>query len=81
MASVVASLPTLTTDADPFIAMVSRDLLFMVARDDPALVCRPLFEALEGISPPVSEVATQVHATINLQAALPPTLSYYALVI
>jgi len=77
MASVVASLPTLTTDADPFIAMVSRDLLFTVARDDPALVCRPLFEALEGISPPVSEVATQVHATINMQAALPPTLSYY----
>ena len=56
--------------------MVCRHLLFTAAQDDLALIRRPLFEALEGILPPVSEVATQVHATINLQAALPPTSSY-----
>ena len=77
MASIVASLPALTADADPFIAISCRDLLFVAARDDPALACRPLFEALEDISSPASEVAARVHAIINLQAALPPTLSYY----
>jgi hypothetical protein len=77
MASIVASLPTLTTDADPFIALASRDLLFMVARDDPALLCRPLFDALEDTSSPASGVAVRVNAIVNLQAALPPALSYY----
>jgi hypothetical protein len=77
MASIVASLPALTADADPFIAISCRDLLFVAARDDPALVCRPLFEALEDISSPASDVTARVHAIINLQAALPPTLSYY----
>ena len=66
MASIVALLPALTADADPFIAISCRDLLFVAARDDPALVCRPLFEALEDISSPASEVAARVHAIINL---------------
>lgn len=77
MASIVASLPTLTTDDDPFIALASRDLLFILARDDPALVCRPLFDTLEHTSFPASEVAVRVHAIVYLQATLPPALSYY----
>lgn len=79
MASLVASLSKIALDDDPFIALLSRDLLSTVARDDPGLISRPLFDSLEDISGSTfgPDGALGLHIITTLHAALPPALSYH----
>lgn len=77
LASIVASLAQSGNDLRGLSPVISRDVLFMVARDDPALVLRPIFEGLEDSKISPSTISLQLTGILRLHSSIPPALSHY----
>ena len=77
LADVFSTLAHLTDIGDVAITHAARDLLFVAVRDDPALISRPMLEALENPLRDPYDAIPSIHALLHIQAILPPTLSHH----
>lgn len=66
-------------DSDAFIAGLARETLLVMLRDDPNMLCRPVFEAMSDISH-VGEIMSTLTAFLHIHHRLPPSASHHMFV-
>ncbi|KDQ15355.1 hypothetical protein BOTBODRAFT_131132 [Botryobasidium botryosum FD-172 SS1] len=76
LVSLFPALARLAHDSDGTVASAARDLVLMLMRDDPALLCRPVLENLSS-NGGVSEAMTTLRTILHVQSILPPALSHH----
>ncbi|KAF9506487.1 hypothetical protein BS47DRAFT_1489338 [Hydnum rufescens UP504] len=77
LTEVFSALTRLTAAQDVVIAHAAQNILFVAVRDDPALVSRPMLEALQDPFRDPYDGVLSIHTLLHLQAVLPPTLSHH----
>ncbi|KIJ36323.1 hypothetical protein M422DRAFT_261273 [Sphaerobolus stellatus SS14] len=77
LVSLFPLLASLTSDLDPFVANGSREAIMIVLRDDPNMICRPVFEALSSELPNVAEHTSTFRSFLRIHHRLPPSASHH----
>ncbi|KAH8118013.1 hypothetical protein DFH11DRAFT_1541265 [Phellopilus nigrolimitatus] len=70
-------LAKLVMDSDFAVASLARDVVMDFMRDDPAILCRPVFDILSGQVEAIDKAITVLRSFLHLRKVLPPRLTHH----
>ncbi|KAI0066892.1 hypothetical protein BV25DRAFT_1820006 [Artomyces pyxidatus] len=77
LASLFQDVTFLAFDPDFTVASAARSTVLDLMRDDPALITRPVFDALSGDENTIADAISVLRAFLHIQRTLPPAMAHH----